>query len=126
MLRNGKINLYTGTQPTSPDDAATGTLLCTLSLNGGANGFEFGSASAGAISKPSGETWEGTNVATGTIGYGRIYEEGDSPGSSSTTFARYDFSVGTSGQDVNMTSTTATSGAKTTLSAATLTVQATA
>lgn len=126
IFRNAKINLYTGSQPTTADDAATGTLLVTLSKDGGADGFEFGSASAGAIAKQSGQIIEGTNLTGGTIGWGRIYEEGDSVGSSSTTAARYDFSVGTSGQDVNMTSTTATAGAKTTLSTGTLTVPATA
>ena len=126
IFRNAKVNIYTGSQPTSPDDAASGTLLVTISKNGGSDGFEFGSASSGAIAKPVDETWEGTFAANGTMGWARLYEEGDSVGSSSTTAARYDFSIGTSGQDANFTNVTATSGAKFTTSTFTLTTPATA
>ena len=35
-LNNGRIRLYTGTQPATADTAATGTLLCTITLNSGA------------------------------------------------------------------------------------------
>lgn len=34
-LNNGKIYIYTGTQPTSADDAATGTLLAVISKSSG-------------------------------------------------------------------------------------------
>jgi len=34
-LRDGRLYLYTGAQPTSSDDAPTGTLLCTFTLSGG-------------------------------------------------------------------------------------------
>lgn len=116
VFRNSKLNLYTGAQPTSPDDAASGTLIATISLASGSDGFQFTSSSAGVIGKPSGVTWSGVNVASGTqtIGYGRLYEEGDAPGASSTTAARYDFSIGTSGADVNMSSVSAANGATTT------------
>lgn len=126
IFRNAKVNIYTGTQPTSPDDAATGTLLVTISKDGGADGIIFDSAASGAITKPSGETWEGTFAANGSMGWARVYEEGDSPGSSSSTAARYDLSIGTSGADANFVSVTATSGAKFTVSNFTLTIPATA
>jgi hypothetical protein len=35
MLTNGRIELYTGAQPSSPDAAFTGTLLCVLTNNAG-------------------------------------------------------------------------------------------
>ena len=35
-LRNGKIEIYSGSQPTSADAAATGTLLCTITASSGA------------------------------------------------------------------------------------------
>lgn len=128
IFKGAKLNLYTGTQPTSPDDAATGTLIATISLNSGSDGFEFTSAASGVIGKPSGVTWSGVNVASGTqtIGYGRLYETGDSPGSSSTTAARYDFSIGTSGADVNVSSVSAANGATTTFTQLDVTVPATA
>lgn len=34
-LQNGRIEIYTGAQPTSPDAAVTGVLLCTISSNSG-------------------------------------------------------------------------------------------
>ena len=128
ILKGSKLNLYTGTQPTSPDDAATGTLIATVSVNSGADGFEFTSAVNGVIGKPSGVTWSGVNVSSGTqtIGYGRLFEAGDSPGSSSTTAARYDFSIGTSGADVNVSSVSAANGATTTFTQLDVTVPATA
>jgi hypothetical protein len=35
-LRNGRIEIYSGAQPTSADAAVTGTLLCTITGNSGA------------------------------------------------------------------------------------------
>lgn len=35
-LRNGKIEIYSGSQPSSADAAATGTLLCTITSSSGA------------------------------------------------------------------------------------------
>lgn len=36
LFRNGRIEIYTGAQPTSPDAAVTGTLLATITSNSGA------------------------------------------------------------------------------------------
>lgn len=36
LFRNGRIEIYSGAQPTSPDAAVTGTLLCTITNNSGA------------------------------------------------------------------------------------------
>lgn len=36
LFRNGRIEIYSGAQPTSPDAAVTGTLLCTITSNSGA------------------------------------------------------------------------------------------
>jgi hypothetical protein len=55
-LQNGRIEIYTGAQPTSPDAAVTGTLLCTITNNSGtltpetlATGTITLSGSAGSI-----------------------------------------------------------------------------
>lgn len=121
IMHGAKINIYSGSQPADADTAASGTLLVTISLSGGATGFSWDEPSAGAISKPSGDTWQGTAVATGTAGWFRLYEDGDTPASSSTAFARIDGSVATSGGQLNMSSTAITSGAVQTISAATFT-----
>jgi hypothetical protein len=36
LFRNGRIEIYSGAQPTSPDAAVTGTLLCTITSGSGA------------------------------------------------------------------------------------------
>jgi hypothetical protein len=96
----GRINIYTGSQPASANDAATGTLLGTLTL---ASDAVTSAASAGAISFAA-ITNDSSADNSGTAGYGRFYRTGDtSPGSSAgTTDRRLDFSIAkTSGGDVN-------------------------
>lgn len=57
-LANGVIEIRSGSQPASADDAATGVLLGTVTLNSGAftpgvatNGLTFAAAAAGAVAK---------------------------------------------------------------------------
>lgn len=116
IFKDSFINVYTGSQPTSPDDAATGTLLFTLYSDGSSAGLEFGEAASGVISKSASETWSGTAVAAGTAGWFRLYEGGDTPGSSSSTAARLDGAVAISGAQLNMSNTTIVVGAVQTLS----------
>lgn len=101
-LNLGFIAIYTGTQPASADTGATGTLLGTVSVNGGGTGLTFDAASAGVISKAAAETWRFTGVAAGTAGWYRFYPAGGTPGNLSTTEARIDGSIGTSGADMNV------------------------
>ncbi len=63
----GKIRIYSGTQPASANDAASGTLLCEITLNDPA----FGSAAAGAATIDSSPTISGTVLETGTAGWWR-------------------------------------------------------
>lgn len=124
------INIYTGTQPASPNSAPTGTLLCTISLNGTANnGMVFGAPSAGVISMPSGASWSGTNVATGNPGSFVAYNVGDTLGSS-TTANRFSGTCGIAGSgsgganpDLVVTASTLTSGVATPITSMTITPQ---
>jgi len=68
----GVLEIRTGAGPTSANDAATGTLLCTIILPTPA----FGVAAAGVASKAG--TWQGIAVANGTAGYARFRNSGDS------------------------------------------------
>lgn len=119
-----KINIYSGAQASSPDAAATGTLLCTITVGGGGVGLTWEAAAVeNTIEKESTETWSGTVLADGTAGWFRIYESGDAaPGSASTTVARVDGSIATSGADMNLGSLTLTTGATFTLTAGTMTI----
>ena len=111
------LNLYSGTQPSSADSApgGTSTLLVSITVDGGATGLTFDAPVAGVLSKAAAETWEGTAVATGTVGWFRMYESGGDPSVLSTTESRIDGTVATSGGDVNISSTAITSGANQTV-----------
>ncbi len=79
-----------------------------------ANGLDFGDASSGQLVKGSG-VWSGAAVATGTAGWFRVEGSVDDDDSSSTTLIRLDGNIGTTGADLNVSSTTITSGATTTI-----------
>lgn len=125
IFRNGRLNIYTGAQPATADMAATGTLLCTYTLDGaGSNGFRWDEPVTGTISKLSTETWQGTALATGTAGYFIYYEEGDDPSLVSTLFARFTGAVATSGAELNLSSTSIVLDAIQTITSATFTIPA--
>lgn len=102
----GFLNIYAGPEPATADAALVGgthTLLCAISNNNTATGITFAaSASSGAITKNLSETWSKAAVATGTAAFFRLVAAGDT-GASSTTEARVQGSVGTSGADLNLT-----------------------
>lgn len=117
-LAAGVINFYSGAQPASPDAAATGTLIGTATLNGGAwsagtstNGLNFGTVvdtggGAASIDKASAETWKFVCATAGTIGYGRFIGNPVDSGALSTTLPRIDFSVGITSGDAQMSKVT--------------------
>jgi hypothetical protein len=117
VFKDGVLKIYSGSQPSSPDSAVSGTLLVTVTLASGTfvagafdNGLEFGAAGSGAISKAAGATWSGAAGASGTAGYFRLCANPTDAGGASTSLPRIDGSIGTSGADLNMSSTTITSG----------------
>ncbi|MDD5084213.1 MAG: hypothetical protein PHT88_04800 [Candidatus Moranbacteria bacterium] len=110
---NGVIELYTGAQPASPDDAATGTLIGTATKDAGAftpgtatNGLNFAAPVLNAMSKEAAETWKFTAVAAGTIGWGRLKGNGTDAGGSSTALPRIDFTVGITSGDARTSKVT--------------------
>lgn len=62
----GKFRIYTGAQPASGDDAASGTLLVEITLPADA----FDSAAAGVAAKLG--TWSNTATAAGDAGWFRM------------------------------------------------------
>jgi hypothetical protein len=121
ILRGCLINIYTGTQPATADSAATGTLLVTISESGSGTGLTWEDAEDGSIVKNTSETWQGTAVAGGTAGWFRCYESGGDPSAASTTEARFDGSIATSGGQLNISNTTIAADAVQTLSSLTYT-----
>lgn len=119
------IDIYTGSQPTTADDAPTGTKLVTISNNSAGTTLHFDTAAAsGSIGKLTSETWSGTGLTTGTAGWFRIRMLTDA-GGVSTTVPRYDGACATSGAQLNLGSLTITTSAPVTISAATFTVPST-
>lgn len=103
-LADGKIKIFTGSQPASANNAESGTLLLEITLDAGAfshgsatNGLEFDAPASGVIAKAAAETWRGVAVADGTAGWGRFVANPTDAGGSSTTLLRLDFSVSLSG-----------------------------
>lgn len=128
IMADGVLRIYSGSQPANADAAVAGTLLVEITVDGGAfvhgaqaNGLYLDDASSGAISKPSGVTWKGTAVATGTAGWARWCANPSDTGGSSTTLARIDMSVGTSNADLILVSTTITAALEYSLNNVTLT-----
>lgn len=112
IFRKSKFNIYSTPRPATADDAATGTLLSTITIDGAGTGLTFNDSNNGVVSKPGGVVWKGLNSATGTAAWFRLYEEGDTPGSSSTTMARLDGSISLvgAGGDMIAADTALTSG----------------
>jgi hypothetical protein len=130
IFKDGQMHIYSGSQPSSPDAAVAGTLLLTVTESAGAfvhgafdNALEFeDDPTDGEMEKASGETWQGDGVAAGTAGYFRLVANPTDNGAADTVLPRVDGSVGTSGADLNMSTTTITVGATYTIDSFKLTL----
>ena len=100
------LSIYTGSQPATADGAATGTKLVDITING------FNTPVTGSATLNTSTPNTGTAVATGTAGWGRIV---------GSAGERIDGTVGTSGTDFTINSTSITNGATVTLTAMTVT-----
>lgn len=106
----GTIKIYTGTQPATADTAVGGaTLLATFTLASPG----FGAASNGVITL-AGVPLTVAAAATGTAGFFRMATSGG------TTVL--DGSVGTSGNQINLNTTSITSGVNVTITSGTITM----
>jgi len=77
LLNGGCIWLFSGEQPSSPNDAPTGTLLGAVTKDGlvpnlPTNGLSFGYVSEGVLGKSSTETWSLYVATAGTAGWFRF------------------------------------------------------
>lgn len=129
ILKDGIIEIYSGSQPATADSAVTGTLLATVTQNAGAftpgvatNGLEFNAPSGNTLTKASGETWQYTGVAAGTAGYFRFKGNAVDAGGSSTSLPRIDGSIGTISGDMILSTTTIVIGTPGTVDVFTITM----
>lgn len=108
----GTLQLRTGAQPASADDPATGTLLATFTLADPA----FGAAALGVATLDATPPLSAVAAASGTAGWFRVAD--------STGATVGDGLAGTSGQQLNLSTTAITAGGTVTITAGTATVPA--
>jgi hypothetical protein len=116
LLATGEIRIFSGSAPSLADDTETGTLLVTIGTSTGSSfscNFAL-TATSGVLSKAA-DTWDGVAVATGTAGYFRYCANTADAGGTSTSELRIQGAVATSGAELNMSSTSITSAATTTI-----------
>ena len=103
-----KLRILTGSDPANCAAAQTGTLLAELTLP------SDWAANAASGAKGLLGSWSGTVVADGTAGYYRILDN-------AATTCHEQGTIGTTGQDLNGTSTALTTGQVLVITAKTLT-----
>jgi hypothetical protein len=115
-LDDGEIRIWSGAAPANADATATGTLLVTINSSTGAgfNTHFLNTAVAGVLSKST-NTWDGVAVETGTAGYFRYCASTADANGTSTSELRIQGAVSTSGAELNMSSTSISSAATTTI-----------
>lgn len=112
------IDIYTGARPASADLPPSGTKLVSIFSDGVSAGLHFeNTASAGKIVKKASENWSGTCANTGVGGWFRVRKLADD-NSNSTTFARMDGTIATSGAEMNLNNLNFAQNAVFTLSSA--------
>lgn len=96
----GTIEIRSGTQPATADDAATGTLLARVTQNGGAwvagthtNGLKFQRTQRYMLADPA-QMWRVAGVANGAAGWFRLVANTYDDGAASQDAARIDGTVG--------------------------------
>lgn len=109
-LTGGYINIYSGAAPSSADAAATGTLLCVVSVDDTGAGLNLADTAADGVLGKASEVWSGTNLESGTAGYFRFVESGDD-GSSSSSALRLQGDCGVAGKELNLSSVNLTANA---------------
>ncbi len=115
IMEGGILRIYTGSNPSSPDDAISGSLICTFAA------ATFGTGSTAGTMAIS-NTVSGTCGIAGTAGYFRLSEAGDN-GSASTTIARLEGVVGkvdSAGADLTLVNTILLNGQVLSVTTATL------
>jgi hypothetical protein len=117
-LNLGFVDIYSGPVPATADAVLDGSCvkLCRISNNSTGTGLTLDAAgvAAGVIQKTGTEIWAGSNLASGVATFYRHVTPADDA-TLSTTQSRIQGEIATSGSDMNLTSTTLTSGAPQTL-----------
>ena len=108
LFASGTLQVRTGAQPASANNAASGTLLATINLPSS----PFTSPAAGVVSKSG--TWAAVAVATGVAAHGRFI--------SSDTLKVFDVSIALTGGNLDITDENVVTGGNVVVTAFTYTV----
>lgn len=108
IFNGGAIAIYTGAQPATADDAATGTLLGYVTAAGAAwtpgsatNGLQYVQSGAFWLKSP-GQIWRVTPIANGVAGWFRVLPTGIDPGALSYNYPRIDGTISADGEGAQM------------------------
>ena len=130
LLRNGILEIYTGSQPADADAAETGSLLLKVTIASGAfvagtatNGLNIATASSGVSAKEPAEVWSGVGLAAGTAGWFRFHSNAYTTGLS-TSAVRMDGTCGITSGEMQMSSLSVAVGATITVDSGTFTFSA--
>lgn len=103
IFNGGRILLFSGAQPASPDLAATGVLLGEITAdglpwiaNGVQGGLRFARSGMWVLKDPA-QAWRLRMIATGTAGYFRLVGKGLDSLDDSTIATRIDGAIGAGG-----------------------------
>lgn len=124
---SAKLGVGTGANGLVVASTVTTITKTDTNMSGGvnsANGLNFGPVAAGVLSKDASQTWTGVAVATGTAGWFRFTSAVADSGAldSVEKEVRLDGAVGTSGQQLNMSSTSFVTSATQTVSSFSITL----
>lgn len=106
---SGMIEVYSGTQPETPESLPTGQFLCTFTLN---NPAYTGPTMAGTMTLVTDPAIVGNPVDTGTAGWFRLFDANGNP--------ILDGSCGVGGSQLNLTTTEMEVGAPVTIASGSL------
>lgn len=125
LMDKGYIEIRTGTQPASADDAETGSLLGRITLNGGdytvLATYGLTPEAAGVVlQKPAASVWSGTVILAGRAGWWRWYATDGTHGAS-TSAARIDGAISSVGGQMKLSTTDLKLGTTVTVDSAEIT-----
>jgi hypothetical protein len=114
-MNGGKMEIYTGSQPSSADavETAGAVKLAVISSTCGTgvdDGLQFGTAASGVLPLTT-PAWQGVILASGVAGWFRFYgPDGSGTGchGTSSTAIRFDGAIGVAGADLNLSHTSLT------------------
>ncbi len=100
ILQDGVIHCYSGPQPASADAAVAGTLLGSITRDGGpftpgspTNGLRFTRSGIYLLKNPA-HVWRFEGIATGTLGWFRLCANAADDGLASSVAVRMDGAIG--------------------------------